>query len=292
MRGLETKAGAVSGVVTERGPMSCHKVVLAGGAWSRLFCSNLGVELPQLKLLVSVMRSGPVEGAAEHAAGADDFGFGKRLDGGYTIARRNANVAELTPDSFRLLFDFLPAVITQWHELRLRVGRNFLEEWRVPRRWALDAVSPFETVRSLDPTPSYSILDEGEKEPRWQLSGVWRALGRCHRRDARRCSRHLRRPHPARLLYRQRLLGAWLRHRPGRGVSHGRLGDREDAVHPPHPLSLRPISQGDLMRLTDTNSILGLNADNSARIGHASWLRGAVKASMRLRLLIFRTPIL
>ena len=82
MRGLETKAGAVSGVVTERGPVSCHKVALAGGAWSRLFCSNLGVELPQLKLLASVMRSGPVEGAPEHAAGADDFAFRKRLDGG------------------------------------------------------------------------------------------------------------------------------------------------------------------------------------------------------------------
>jgi len=163
VRGLETKAGVVSGVVTERGPLSCRKVVLAGGAWSRLFCGNLGVELPQLKLLASVMRSGPVEGAPEHAVGADDFAFRKRLDGGYTIARRNANVAELTPDSFRLFFDFLPAVITQWHELRLRVGRYFLEEWRVPRRWALDAVSPFETVRSLDPAPSSSILEEGER---------------------------------------------------------------------------------------------------------------------------------
>ena len=50
VRGIETTAGAVSGVVTERGPIRCNKVVLAGGAWSRLFCGNLGVELPQLKL--------------------------------------------------------------------------------------------------------------------------------------------------------------------------------------------------------------------------------------------------
>ena len=66
------------------------------------------------------MRSGPVEGAPDRAAGADNFAFRKRLDGGYTIARRNANVAPLTPDSFRLFFDFLPALVTQWHELRLR----------------------------------------------------------------------------------------------------------------------------------------------------------------------------
>ena len=165
MRGLETTAGRLSGVVTERGPIRCGKVVLAGGAWSRLFCGNLGVELPQLKLLASVMRTGPVEGAPDRAAGADNFAFRKRLDGGYTIARRNANVAELAPDSFRLFFDFLPALVTQWHELRLRVGRSFLEEWRIPRRWALDAETPFETVRTLDPAPSLSILDEGVTTP-------------------------------------------------------------------------------------------------------------------------------
>jgi glycine/D-amino acid oxidase-like deaminating enzyme len=163
VRGLETSAGAVSGVVTEKGPIRCRQAVLAGGAWSRLFCGNLGVELPQLKLLASVMRTGPVEGAPDRAAGADDFAFRKRLDGGYTIARRNANVAELAPDSFRLFFDFFPAVITQWHELRFRVGRSFLEEWRIPRVWALDAETPFETMRTLDPAPSNAILDEGER---------------------------------------------------------------------------------------------------------------------------------
>jgi glycine/D-amino acid oxidase-like deaminating enzyme len=174
VRGVETTAGAVSGVVTERGPIRCGKVVLAGGAWSRLFCGNLGVELPQLKLVASVMRTGAVEGAPDGAAGADNFAFRKRLDGGYTVARRNANVAELTPDSFRLFFDFLPAVVTQWHELRLRVGRSFLEEWRVPRSWALDEETPFETMRTLDPAPSHAILDEGQRN----LAGSFPAFGR------------------------------------------------------------------------------------------------------------------
>jgi glycine/D-amino acid oxidase-like deaminating enzyme len=161
VRGIETSAGTVSGVVTEKGPIQCSQVVLAGGAWSRLFCGNLGVELPQLKILGSVLRTAPVAGAPDRAVGADDFAFRKRLDGGYTIARRNVNEAELVPDSFRLFFEFVPALIAQWHELRLRVGRRFLEEWRIPRRWALDAVTPFETVRTLDPVPSQSILNEG-----------------------------------------------------------------------------------------------------------------------------------
>lgn len=43
VRGLETRAGTVSGVVTERGRIACSSVVLAGGAWSRLFCGNQGL---------------------------------------------------------------------------------------------------------------------------------------------------------------------------------------------------------------------------------------------------------
>jgi glycine/D-amino acid oxidase-like deaminating enzyme len=161
VRGLETTAGRVSTAVTERGRIDCSAVVLAGGAWSRLFCGNLGVDFPQLKVLGSVMRTAPLEGAPELSVGGSDFSFRKRLDGGYTVARRNANVTEITPDHFRLLFDFLPELTKNWRELRLRIGRRFVEEWNIPRRWPLDAASPFEAVRMLDPAPQETILEEG-----------------------------------------------------------------------------------------------------------------------------------
>ncbi len=162
VRGIETETGAVSGVVTERGAIRCRQVVLAGGAWTRLFCGNLGLRFPQLKVLGSVMRTAPFAGP-EPAAGAGNFAFRKRLDGGYTIAQRNANVAEIVPDSFRFFFDYLPSLVTQWHELRLRVGGRFIEEWRIPRSWALDSISPFERVRILDPEPSGAILEQGRR---------------------------------------------------------------------------------------------------------------------------------
>src|SRR5215510_14992070 len=50
VRGLDTAAGRIAGVVTEKGIIACGSAVLAGGAWSRLFCRNLGVTLPQLKV--------------------------------------------------------------------------------------------------------------------------------------------------------------------------------------------------------------------------------------------------
>jgi glycine/D-amino acid oxidase-like deaminating enzyme len=163
VRGLEQQAGRVSAAVTEKGTIACSSVVLAGGAWSRLFCGNLGMKFPALKVLGSVMRTQPLEGGPEYAVGASNFGFRKRLDGGYTVARRGATEADIVPDSFRLFFDFLPALRVQWKELRLRVGRSFLTEWQVPRKWSLDAPSPFERVRVLDPEPAESLLVEARE---------------------------------------------------------------------------------------------------------------------------------
>ncbi|HET7880095.1 MAG TPA: FAD-binding oxidoreductase [Acetobacteraceae bacterium] len=160
VRGIETTGGRVSGVVTEKGRIGCEAAVLAGGAWSRLFCGNVGIDLPQLRVLGSVFRTQPVSGGPEVTAGGSVFAFRKRLDGGYTIARRNANVADITPDSFRLLRQYAPALKENYGEIRLRFGRRFFEEWRTKRRWSLDEATPFEAVRVLDPAPKLATLDE------------------------------------------------------------------------------------------------------------------------------------
>ncbi|WP_260987681.1 FAD-binding oxidoreductase [Roseomonas gilardii] len=153
VRGVETTGGRVSGVVTEHGPIRCGAVVLAGGAWSSLFCGNLGLHLPQLKILASVMRTAPLSGAPDIAAGGDGFGFRKRLDGGYTIANLGGEVSEIVPDTLRFLPDFATTALTSWSRLRIRIGSRTLQEARMPRRWRLDALSPFERVRTLNPAP-------------------------------------------------------------------------------------------------------------------------------------------
>jgi glycine/D-amino acid oxidase-like deaminating enzyme len=163
VRGVETKAGRISGVVTERGRIDCETVVLAGGAWSRLFCGNLLLRLPALNVLASCFRTDPINGAPEAAAGGAGFAFRKRLDGGYSIARRGATYNDITPDSFRLFFDFLPSLAKNFRELRLRVGRRFIEEWRTPRRWSLDETTPFEQVRVLDPAPAENLLAQSRE---------------------------------------------------------------------------------------------------------------------------------
>ncbi len=158
VRGVETQSGRIAGVVTERGRVGCGSVVLAGGVWSRMFCASLDLRLPQLKVMSSVMRTHPLEGGPEISCSGTGFGVRKRLDGGYNVASWSGNVHEIVPDTLRFFADFLPAVRTEWDTLRLRLGPAFLEEWRRPKRWSLDAESPFERVRVLDPPPYEPIL--------------------------------------------------------------------------------------------------------------------------------------
>ncbi len=182
-RGLDLQAGRVAGVVTERGRIACDAAVLAGGAWSRLFCGNQGVDFPQLKVLGSVLRTAPMAGP-EITTGGHDWSFRKRADGGYTIAQRNNMLTPIVPDSFRLLPRFGASFVQNRRELKLRLDGRFLQEWRTPRRWALDRASPFEAVRVLDPQPSAASLAFARRRlvqafpgfAAMQVAGAWGGL--------------------------------------------------------------------------------------------------------------------
>lgn len=158
VRTLVRKAGKVCGIVTEHGEVSCDSVVLAGGAWSRRFCLNEGIELPQLTVINSVMRTDPLEAELSTSLAAKDFAIRKRQDGGYTIAHARLSMADITPDSFRLLPKFWPLLKDEWKDFHYRLGRRFLEEYRLPDTWDADKVSPFETTRIINPSPNPAIL--------------------------------------------------------------------------------------------------------------------------------------
>ena len=157
------QAGRVSAAITERGRIACRSVLLAGGAWSSHFCRSLGISLPQLKVMGSVMRTAPLSGAPAVSATGPGFGYRKRADGGYIVSQPGATIFEIVPDSFRHFGAFLPSLKREWRNLRLHLGRPFIDDWRLPARWPLDRPSPFEVVRALDPKPSDAVLDESAR---------------------------------------------------------------------------------------------------------------------------------
>jgi glycine/D-amino acid oxidase-like deaminating enzyme len=159
-RGVERSAGRVSEVVTEKGTIKTDSVIVAGGYWSERFLANLNLRFPQSGVISSVMRTSPIDLGHERTFCGNRFAIRKRLDGGYTIAHNLYSVADLTPNHIRYAKEFLPILIKDRAEVKLRIGRRFIDEWSLARRWALDEVSPFERVRILDPQPYQSLLDD------------------------------------------------------------------------------------------------------------------------------------
>ena len=64
------------------------------------------------------------------------------------------------PASFREALKFLPAFRASPDSVRLSFGRDFFHALAMPSRWALDAVSPFERERVLNPPPAARELRE------------------------------------------------------------------------------------------------------------------------------------
>ncbi|GAN82002.1 NAD(P)/FAD-dependent oxidoreductase [Acidocella aminolytica] len=171
-RTLAFTAGRVSGVVTERGEIRCEHVLLAGALWSRRFLGNHGVALPTLPLVCHVIRTAPMEGPGEIAVGAPDFSFRKRLDGGYTITQRGALTAPLLLDHLLIGHRYLPVLRTQRQHLRLRLGAASWQDLRLARRWRPGVVSPFEQVRTMDPSVDAGINEEAMRN----LAAAWPAF--------------------------------------------------------------------------------------------------------------------
>lgn len=166
VRTLETSGGKVSGVVTERGEIRCEHVLLAAGAWSRRFLGNLGIALPTLPLICSVMRTKPLEGPTSIAVGAPDFSFRKHQDGGFIITQRGALDAPLTLDHLLIGMRYLPQLRQARDNLRISLGRYFVKDLALVRRWRSDHRSPFERIRTLDPAANPALNQEAMRNLR------------------------------------------------------------------------------------------------------------------------------
>ena len=151
-RGVELTAGRVSGVVTEVGVIRTGTVVMAGGAWASSFCRQLGVGFPQASVRASILAVGPGAPLPD-ALHTSRVSVTRRGDGGYTLAISGGGRMDLTPQQLRYARQFLPMFLRR----RRSVGLGGLQAWRAGHEtlanWRLDAPTPMERVRILDPRP-------------------------------------------------------------------------------------------------------------------------------------------
>ena len=163
-RGIETSAGRVSALVTEKGTIKTDTVVVAGGYWSRRFLGNAGVKFPQLGVVNSAMRTAQRDVGFKHTVSGGKYTVRRRLDGGYTITHNHISVAELTPAHFRQFMLFRPLLQLDRKGIKVKLGARYFKEMIMRKRWRLDEKSPFERLRILDPKPHGGVLNEALAE--------------------------------------------------------------------------------------------------------------------------------
>jgi glycine/D-amino acid oxidase-like deaminating enzyme len=157
VRMLDIEGGRVTGVLTEKGLVRCQTAVLASGIWSRLFLGNHGISLPSLNVHTSVQATEPMDGPPDQVVYGSDFGFRRRLDGGWNLGQLS-QTTPIVPDSFLLGLQFSRLLRTYMGGFTMTIGREFIDAARTRKRWRFDEVTPFENTRIIEPAIHRNIL--------------------------------------------------------------------------------------------------------------------------------------
>jgi len=158
-RGIETQGGAISDVVTEKGAIRTSQVVVAGGAWSRLFMQNLGVDVPTLPAYQSQQLISGAPGApGGNVALPGNIYFREQADGSYATSPR-VIVAPVVQESFMYGYKYLPLMSQPDFPVHISLNEQLVNTFMQPKHWALNEVTPFEKYRDMTAAPDVPELE-------------------------------------------------------------------------------------------------------------------------------------
>jgi glycine/D-amino acid oxidase-like deaminating enzyme len=152
-RGIETEAGRVSAVITEAGTIRTKTVVMAGGAWASSFCRQLGIRFPQASVRASILSVAPGAEGLPDALHTAEISMTRRGDGGHTLAISGRARIDPTPQQIRFAREFVPMFARRWHSLSPGGLHGWKAHHETLAKWRLDAPTPMERNRILDPRP-------------------------------------------------------------------------------------------------------------------------------------------
>ena len=171
-RGLETQAGRVSGVVTEKGTIRTTTVIHAGGAWASSFLNQYGIRFPQSSVRSSILSVAPGAQGIPDALHTTEVSVTRRGDGGYALAISGGARVDPTPQQLRYSRQFVPMFLRRWRSLSIGGLQGWQSGHETLRRWRLDAPTPMEANRILDPVPDARQVEETHRRALELLPGL------------------------------------------------------------------------------------------------------------------------
>jgi glycine/D-amino acid oxidase-like deaminating enzyme len=181
VQGVVKTAGAVSGVVTERGEIRASSVVCAAGAWSSRLVRTLGLALPQRWVRGTVARTTSAPPVTSCAVWGPGVAFRQRRDGSFNIAAGGALDHDVTLESLRQMRFFFPNYRKNKALFRFHVGRPLLRSLRAALPGSEARRRPLAWDRGIDPVPNPSKVRRGLAElqrvlpslPRLEVARSW-----------------------------------------------------------------------------------------------------------------------
>ena len=158
VRTVSTANKVIDGVYTEKGFIKCSSVICCGGAWSASFLNNCGIYLPQLAVKATVATTNCASMIFAGNASDQQLAFRRREDGGYTVAM--TDYLEVFPSwhGAKQLGIFFPLLRNAYKKINIRFKIGWQNQYYSGRSWGDSDISPFETNRVLDPTPSNTAI--------------------------------------------------------------------------------------------------------------------------------------
>jgi len=159
-RGLEMQGGRISGVVTEAGTIRTSTVIMAGGAWASSFLNQYGLRFPQASVRASILSVAAPTVALPDALHTTNVSVTRRGRNSFALSISGGARVDPTPQQLTFARQFVPLFISR----RRSLAPGGLQGWRAGhetrRRWRLDAPTPMEACRILDPTPDPKQVEE------------------------------------------------------------------------------------------------------------------------------------
>ncbi|HXZ09350.1 MAG TPA: FAD-binding oxidoreductase [Paraburkholderia sp.] len=127
---VERAAGAVTGVVTERGTIRTSRFICAAGASSWRLLATLGLELPQQTVRGTCMRTNASPQITASTFFGNGLGIRQRANGMINLADEMQVDVDMTLGHLRALKWFLPELWTQRDSFNFHLNGAFLRDLR------------------------------------------------------------------------------------------------------------------------------------------------------------------
>jgi glycine/D-amino acid oxidase-like deaminating enzyme len=156
---LESTAGRITGVTTDRGKVRAPVVVLAAGALSSRLASAIGVSIPLRIVRSTVALTKPVAPVTKAGVWSKLLAFKQTVRGEFLIAAGGTGDVDLRLESFQNIRLFLPAFLKNREYLRVNPNlRTFVASFRAdgasatePRPNEKDVASSLKTLQEYFP---------------------------------------------------------------------------------------------------------------------------------------------